>query len=143
MNGAAKCMACSGSYYLSNNACVAWTVCTSAEYQTVSPSNTQDRQCAAKQCTCQSGDAAIGSACPAHNTAACATCAAGYGMVAATASCEKCGAADRKYSAGNDNSACADHVQCPAGQGSNFGSLANSEHQASQCAVCALSLIHI
>merc|ERR1719183_1286398 len=37
---------------------------------------------------------------------------------------------------GNDNSACADHVACPAGQGSNFGSLANADQHASACAAC-------
>ena len=132
----AKCLACSGSFYLTNDACVAWTTCSNAEYQTVAPSTTQNRQCATKQCTCQNGDAAAGAACPTHNTATCATCAAGYGMVAATKSCAKCNAADRKYSLGNDNSACADHKLCPAGQGSNFDSLANSETQASQCAAC-------
>ena len=69
-NGVAKCMACSGSFYLSNDACVAWTTCTCAEYETVAPSNTQNRECATKQCTCANGGtAATGIDCPMNGVA--------------------------------------------------------------------------
>merc|ERR1719473_1726827 len=73
-NGTAKCAACTGDFYLNNGACEAWATCTGAQYETQAPSNTQNRECATKQCTCANGTGAEGSACPTNGDAKCATC---------------------------------------------------------------------
>ena len=74
----AKCISCSGDRYLSNGACLDWTVCSTSQYESTSPTNTQNRVCSTKECTCSGGTGATGSACPTHNTAKCASCDTGY-----------------------------------------------------------------
>ncbi len=70
----AHCASCTGSRYLKNGACPAWTVCTSAQYETTSPTTSSNRVCTTKQCTCSGGTGASGNACPTHDTAHCASC---------------------------------------------------------------------
>ena len=54
----------------------------------------------------------------------------------ARGSCEQCGAADHEYSIEDDRSACADHNQCAAGEGSNWESLPEQNKAASSCEPC-------
>merc|ERR1719473_1954124 len=67
-------VSCTGEEYLNNGACEAWATCTGAQYETRAPSNTQNRECATKQCTCANGTGAEVSACPTNGDAKCATC---------------------------------------------------------------------
>jgi hypothetical protein len=46
-NSAAKCMSCSGAFFINNDACLAWTTCDNTEHEATAPSNTADRVCAA------------------------------------------------------------------------------------------------
>eukprot|EP00937_MAST-01D_sp_MAST-1D-sp2_P006849 g6849.t1 len=70
------------------------------------------------------------------------TCPKGQGYVLDTGSamqdiaCETCTAADYEYSIEDDRSACADHVKCAPGFGSNWESLAESHKEESACAAC-------
>jgi hypothetical protein len=71
------------------------------------------------------------------------TCGAGYGRVPGSGSnvediqCEICTGEDRQFSTGDDRSECADHVLCPAGEGSTYESLANPTQEESTCAACS------
>merc|ERR1719163_1167051 len=126
------CVSCSGAFFLDGTTCSAHVVNCDAQGKVVqtAASNTADAVCGAnKQCTCSNGTGATGTACPSDGAAKCTACGRGYGFVSASSSCEQCLAADKKYSMGDDNSACADHVTCAAGFGSNFGSLSDSETQ--------------
>merc|ERR1719224_254694 len=67
-------VSCTGDFYLNNGACEAWATCTGAQYETQAPSNTQNRECATKTCTCTNGTGATGAACPTNGTAKCAAC---------------------------------------------------------------------
>jgi len=57
--------------------------------------------------------------------------------------CENCGdSADEKYSNGNDDSACKDHLDCALGQGSDYWSLkdADKTRVASKCSPCSTTM---
>jgi len=51
-NGAAKCASCTGNFWLNGDECQAWTTTCDAtsEYESVTPSNVQDRECMKKTC---------------------------------------------------------------------------------------------
>jgi len=70
----AACATCTGSRYLNNGACPAWTTCSGSQYESTSPTNTRNRVCSNKVCTCSGGTGATGTACPTHNTAKCTAC---------------------------------------------------------------------
>ena len=72
------CGSCLGDMYPNNGVCMDWTVCSTSQYESTSPTNTQNRVCSTKECTCSGGTGATGSACPTHNTAKCASCDTGY-----------------------------------------------------------------
>ena len=67
-----KCVSCTGDRYLSNGACPDWSVCSEGEFESTSPTNTRNRVCTKKVCTCSGGTGAEGAECPTHNTARCA-----------------------------------------------------------------------
>ena len=73
-NGASECASCTGDFYLSNKQCLAWTNCPSDKYETAHPSNTQNRACDTKVCTCEGGVGAQGDDCPEHDTEKCTEC---------------------------------------------------------------------
>jgi hypothetical protein len=112
-------------------------------------------------CTCIGGVAATGSSCSLDGANICGSCNNGYflngkscsawrtcpkgqgvltaGSASADITCEACTDADKAYSADDDRSACADHVQCAAGFGSNWSTLANSEKAQSKCVPCTIT----
>lgn len=73
------CTACTGDFYLDGSSCDAWASdCVVGQTETQTPSNTQDRVCAANTCTCVNGNAATGFDCTTNNADICASCDAGY-----------------------------------------------------------------
>ena len=76
----AKCVACSGNFFLHNNECKAWTDCDKiGKVETKAASNTVDAKCGAdKTCTCANGTGATGTACPKDKDAKCAKCKDGF-----------------------------------------------------------------
>ena len=132
-HGGAKCVSCSGDYWLNNDACEAWTECDSnTQYELVEPSNTQNRQCETKECACQNGVGATGSACPTNGGAKCASCNGDHRLVGTT--CEpltvctpgqyetvaptttddrQCAACTSGYTDQNNQNECTPHTACP------------------------------
>ena len=76
----AKCVSCTGYRYLSNGECLDWSAPCSwySEYESTSPTNTQNRVCATKVCTCDDGTGATGIDCPTHDALECTSCKEGY-----------------------------------------------------------------
>jgi hypothetical protein len=163
IDAGAKCMSCTGAFYLSDESCVAHTADCDASGKIVAvvANNVADEQCGAdKWCACaNSGTGATGTTCPVNGDFKCTactgtfylsndtcvawqTCGPGYGRVSGSGSnmadiqCEVCADADKHYSEGEDRSECADHVQCPVGQGSTYESLVDPEQEAGTCAPC-------
>lgn len=79
---AAKCVACTGKFFLHNGECKAWTDCDKlGKLQTKAASNTADVTCGAdKKCTCANGTGATGTACPKDKDAKCAACKEGFSL---------------------------------------------------------------
>ena len=65
----------------------------------------------------------------------CGKCDSGFGRNT-TYQCEACSDTDYKYSTGFDPSACVDHVECEAGQGSNYDQLYDPSTEQSVCVTC-------
>ena len=65
----------------------------------------------------------------------CGKCDSGFGRNT-TYQCEACSDTDYKYSTGFDPSACVDHIECEAGQGSNHDQLDNPSTEQSVCVTC-------
>ena len=108
------------------NGCEAHSVtsCDAGKELTIAPSDSSDGTCA--DCSAgrfQSHTSSV-AACVAWST-----CPAGQGYMSGTGSattdisCEECSSADYKYSTADDRSACGDHLECAAGEGSNWQNL--------------------
>jgi len=64
-----------------NRMCETWETCDSGEYETQPPSATQNRMCATKVCSnCVDGDGAMGEACGSNEGEDCASCDQDYSL---------------------------------------------------------------
>ena len=105
-------------------------------------------------CTCNNGYNGSGESCTAYEGECtngvlialtlrtqenhCARCDIGFGRNPTTFQCEACSDTNYKYSTGLDPSACDDHAECEAGQGSNYDYLLNPYIEQSECLTCGI-----
>ena len=75
-HGSTKCISCRGKYYLDNGLCLPWQDCDKrGKVEFRRGSNTANAQCGrAKQCECEHGTGATGTACPTNGDAKCVKC---------------------------------------------------------------------
>ena len=123
-DGDAKCVSCSGAFFLVGTTCSPHVVDCDGQgrVQVTAASNIADAVCGdPKQCTCaSSGTAATGVDCPNDGDAKCATCTAGYGLSGTV--CEECTERNAQYNDANDASPCGDHTGRGAGHGFAYSS---------------------
>jgi surface protein len=141
------CGSCEGGYYISGTTCAAWAgTCVNGDLIA------QALRTTSNHCGSCEGDYYIsGTTCTWAGTCAngvliaqslrtqvnhCATCGSGFGMNSTTLQCDACSANNKQYSSGLDASACDDHIECGAGQGSNYDELANPSIEQSVCVTC-------
>ena len=79
-------------------------MCSGSQYESTSPTTTQNRVCSTKVCACSDGTGATGAACPTHDTAKCASCDAGFALSGAScaADSDSDGTADKDEECDSD-----------------------------------------
>ena len=72
----AKCVSCTGKFFLEGGSCKAWTNCDKQGLVTTrTATTTHDAKCGRqKECVCKYGTAAVGKACPRHGDPHCTSC---------------------------------------------------------------------
>ena len=131
---------CKSGYFGDGTTCTAWKQCSAGERVKTAADATNDAEC--ETCPINLWHDLTLSA-DTGTVSWCNQCGTGYGVLQADtatahATCVECDGDNKKYSIGNDNSACDDHTECAAGFGTNFLTLSDQdkrEHNA-VCVAC-------
>ncbi|MDB4031338.1 hypothetical protein N9471_00480, partial [bacterium] len=140
-----ECGVCNGSgatsdQYVTGGACIDFTVCASAQYESTPPTATSDRQCAdVTTCASAQYESTPPTATSDRQCADVTTCPAGYGVFdsATETSDTVCGPClDGTYSGGDDLSACTATTTCTGGNYISTLATTTSDTVCSTCSIC-------
>ena len=125
-NGTTCVSPCNTTAYVDSQTllCTAYTTCTAGQYETHSPTETADRQCADNQCACSNGVPATGVDCPNHGAPKCTECSTGYYLNGD----DECQLSPCTLGQYNDGDGC---QYCPVGQTTTDGTATSAADCAS------------
>merc|ERR1719460_2012341 len=142
-HGNNTCISCRGKYYLDNGACLPWQDCDKqGKVETQRGSNTANAQCGrAKQCECDYGTGATGTACPRDGDAKCIKCDASHWLgtdhkCQKWTDCDALGKQTTKNGTSTADSKCGGVKQCKCDQGVGASSKDCPSHGDPKCSSC-------
>ena len=144
-HGSPKCLSCQGNYYLTGGLCLAWRDCDSeGKVETRPASNTADAECGdVKECGCDHGTGATGTACPKDGNAKCVKCDDSYWLGAdhrctKWTDCDSIGRITLAVGTSTSDRQCGSEKECKCLQGVAATGVKCPKHNGIKCIKCAI-----